>query len=326
MRHWSFWPVACLAASVVPVPCSRSPLQWLGRISYSWYLWHWPVLLLGVAYNSNHAPEYRALLVALSLALAAASHALVEAPLRRWQQWLAFPRTAVLASLAGMAAICLLGNHWTQQAQFVLHSPKLQRYASASADAPAIYRMGCDDWYRSADVRACRFGDANAEHTAVLIGDSHVGQWFPAVRKVLDKPGWQLLVLTKSSCPMVDVPFFYARIGRDYTECSQWRAEALRQIRRLALTSCCWAARPQTSPKNSGRKVPPASLPNSVRRRAASSCFKTPRTAVRWPRLLDEQSHASRLARPRHHLQRTSHLRARHQCPPMAHDRHCTLR
>lgn len=210
------------------------PLQWLGRISYSWYLWHWPVLLLGVAYNSNHAPEYRILLVALSLALAAASHALVEAPLRRWQQWLAFPRTAVLASLAGMAAICLLGNHWAQQAQFVLHSPKLQRYASASADAPAIYRMGCDDWYRSADVRACRFGDANAAHTAVLIGDSHVGQWFPAVRKVLDKPGWQLLVLTKSSCPMVDVPFFYARIGRDYTECSQWRAEALRQIRRLA--------------------------------------------------------------------------------------------
>jgi hypothetical protein len=38
------------------------------------------------------------------------------------------------------------------------------------------------------------------------------------------------MVLTKSSCPMVDEPYFYARIGREYVECANWRSQALQQI------------------------------------------------------------------------------------------------
>ncbi len=212
---------------------SLPPLQWLGRISYSWYLWHWPVLLLGVAYTGNQAPEYRALLVAFSLVLAAMSYALVEAPLRRWRQWLAFPRAAVLVSLAGMAAMVVLATHWTRQASDALQTPALQRYAAARVDVPAIYPMGCDDWYHSAAVRICSFGSEQAPHTAVLMGDSHVGQWFPAVHRALEGGVWRLLVITKSSCPMVDEPIFYARIGREYTECAQWRDAALRHVQAL---------------------------------------------------------------------------------------------
>lgn len=213
---------------------SLPPLQWIGRISYSWYLWHWPVLLLGEALTGNQSPAYRALLVAVSLLLAWLSHALVEAPLRRWKQWLAFPRLAVLVSLGSMAAIGMLGNYWMTQAGRMLQSPQIERYAAARVDAPIIYRMGCDDWYRSANVRICSFGDESAENTAVMIGDSHVGQWFPAIQGALADPGWRLLVITKSSCPMVDEPFFYARIGREYIECSQWRDAAIQYIERIS--------------------------------------------------------------------------------------------
>lgn len=31
---------------------------------------------------------------------------------------------------------------------------------------------------------------------------------------------------------MVDAPIFYARIGREYTECAQWRDAALQKCRR----------------------------------------------------------------------------------------------
>jgi hypothetical protein len=40
-------------------------------------------------------------------------------------------------------------------------------------------------------------------------------------------------VITKSACPMVDAPIFYARIGREYTECAQWRDAALQKVQAL---------------------------------------------------------------------------------------------
>lgn len=67
----------------------------------------------------------------------------------------------------------------------------------------------------------------------VLMGDSHAGQWFPAVAEAFHRPGWRLLVLSKSSCPMVDEPFFYGRIGKEYTVCATWRAHAVETVAKL---------------------------------------------------------------------------------------------
>ncbi|MBD8873107.1 acyltransferase family protein [Rhodanobacter sp. DHB23] len=222
----------CLA--VEPAGVSRllswRPLQWIGGVSYSWYLWHWPILLLGHAITGSDASSYRAAWVLLSLLLAYASCRCIEAPVRNRQEWLARPRMAIFAALALMLVANSLCVRWNNRADERAKSPGMQRYAMAHGDAPVIYGMGCDDWYQSDRVRICAFGPADAVHTAVLLGDSHAGQWFPAVAKVFDRPGWRLLVLTKSSCPMVDGPFFYARIGKQYTVCTTWRAHALAQI------------------------------------------------------------------------------------------------
>ncbi|HEY8682629.1 MAG TPA: SGNH hydrolase domain-containing protein, partial [Rhodanobacter sp.] len=104
---------------------------------------------------------------------------------------------------------------------------------TAQSDAPVIYKLGCDNWYYSDRVLFCMFGPPNAAHTAVLMGDSIAAQWFPAVAEVFQKADWRLLFLTKSSCPMVDESFFYAKIGREYTVCSTWRRRALEQVAAL---------------------------------------------------------------------------------------------
>jgi Predicted acyltransferases len=209
---------------------SWRPLQWVGGISYSWYLWHWPILLLGRAVTGSDAPLYRVAWVLLSLVLAWLSCRFIESPIRNRRQWLARPRMAIFGALALMLVANSLCVRWYNHAGERMQSPAMQRYAMAHGDAPAIYGMGCDDWYHSDRVRVCAFGPANAAHTAVLMGDSHAGQWFPAVAKAFDRPGWRLLVLTKSSCPMVDEPFFYERIGKEYTVCSAWRTHALAQV------------------------------------------------------------------------------------------------
>jgi len=209
---------------------SWRPLQAIGRVSYSWYLWHWPLLLLGHALTGSDSPAYRLFWVLLSLVLAVISYRCIEAPIRHQRRWLVHGRAALFGAMASMVLVNVLCIDWYNRASVRMKEPEQQRYAMAHSDAPVIYGMGCDDWYHSDQVQICAFGPIKAARTAVLMGDSIAGQWFPAVATIFDKLGWKLLVVTKSSCPMVDVSFFYARIGREYTECSTWRNNALKQI------------------------------------------------------------------------------------------------
>jgi len=206
------------------------PLQGIGRISYAWYLWHWPALLLGGFALDWSGPPLLAVEVLASFVLAILTYRFVESPLRRHDGWLTYRRAALLASVALMAAMNAGAFLWHNQAIASAARPDMQRYAKAYKDTPAIYAMGCDDWYKSDAVKICMFGPGDAEHTAVLMGDSIAGQWFPAMARAFHRPGWRLLVVTKSSCPMVDQPFFYERIRREYTECAKWRSAALERM------------------------------------------------------------------------------------------------
>ena len=209
------------------------PMQAIGRVSYAWYLWHWPVLLLGATLVDTDSGWNRLALVVISLIAATLSYRFFELPVRRWRLPLTRPRMAVFGALALMVLAGSLALRWHNAAAARMNMPEELRYEMARMDAPIIYGMDCDEWYHSSRVRVCEFGDKDARHTAVAIGDSVALQWFPAYEYVFVKPGWRLLVITKSSCPMVDVPIFYPRIGREYTECTQWRQDALRTIARL---------------------------------------------------------------------------------------------
>ncbi len=209
---------------------SLRPMQAIGRISYSWYLWHWPVLLLGAELIDFDSVLNRALLVLLSLMIAAASYRFFEKPIRARHGLVARPRLAVFASIALMLVAGFFALRWQTSAMLTMHDNARQPYMMARVDAPVIYGMGCDDWYHSSKVDICQFGNPDASHTAVAIGDSIGLQWFPAYARVFDRPDWKLRVMTKSSCPMVDAPIFYRRIGRRYVECEEWRNAVLQHI------------------------------------------------------------------------------------------------
>ncbi|GLQ96697.1 acyltransferase family protein [Dyella mobilis] len=212
---------------------SLTPLQAIGRVSYAWYLWHWPVLLLGYALTGVDTPVYRSAYVAVSLVLAFVSYRFVESPIRHQRWWLSHKRIATCVAFAVMAGSIWVLGRWTVGAGGELSNPAYQRFDISRRDQPLIYAMGCDDSYLSDRVKPCDFGDAKAKHTAVLLGDSIAGQWFPAVAKVFDRPDWRLVVLTKSACPMIDKSIFYPRIGRMYTECDTWRRTVLADLAQM---------------------------------------------------------------------------------------------
>ncbi len=113
---------ARLPDGLVSSMLARPGPRYVGRISYAWYLWHWPVLVLAAARwgevttgedggaASSHAPWTVVLAaVALSFVLAAVSHHAVEQPLRR-ARFLTFSRRRSLAAGGVLVAMSLVAS------------------------------------------------------------------------------------------------------------------------------------------------------------------------------------------------------------------------
>lgn len=64
---------------------SSGPILWLGKVAYSLYLWHWPLLILFTVKSGRPTPTIAlgVLVIALSLCLAHLTYTLVEDPLRQ---------------------------------------------------------------------------------------------------------------------------------------------------------------------------------------------------------------------------------------------------
>jgi peptidoglycan/LPS O-acetylase OafA/YrhL len=100
------------------------PVRFLGKISYSLYLWHWPMLILGGMYLvgplGTLAPEQAIALAALSIPVATASWLLVEEPFRRGVIPLPRPSRVVAAGVSAMLIIAVIGTGFDWGAQSAL--------------------------------------------------------------------------------------------------------------------------------------------------------------------------------------------------------------
>ncbi len=218
---------ATTGRNIVTRTLALAPMQALGKVSYSWYLWHWPVLVMGTVLLPAPSLAQRLLLAAWALVVAVLSYRLLERPIRANAALIRKPWRWILVSLLLMLGTTFAFMRWSSVAHATGARDIVDPAMTALPGVPLIYPMGCDDWYHSDRLFPCVFGDEAAPRTAVAIGDSIGLQWFPAYAEIFSSPQWRLVVLTKSSCPMVDRPIFNARIGREFTECASWRKAVL---------------------------------------------------------------------------------------------------
>ena len=220
------------ASSLLSRLMLRQPaLQFVGNISYSLYLWHWPVLILGVELLGA-SWQARLGLVAISVVLAALTFKAIENPVRR-----APMRNSLyvfVPSAFGTTLGFFVMGTWQNAAVHSLHTPAQEHILVARVDGPEISAQPCDTWYRSTEVSVCIYGPKDASHTVVMFGDSVLAQWFPAVIDIyLKQPGWRLVALTKSACSTQEVSYYYPRIKAPYTVCDLWRKRAINYIAHL---------------------------------------------------------------------------------------------
>lgn len=211
-------------------PLDTAPLRWLGRISYSLYLWHWPVLVLPVAAFGPQPIPVRLALGGLAVLLAMASLRLVEDPIRHGGWLAARPRISLVGAIGVTALVATASVAWRVHASGAAVTPAQLRFTRAAEDYDALIAAGCALDLLTAAPRPCVFGDTSGTHTLVLMGDSHAGQWFDAVDSIAKGRGWRVVVAVKSECPVPLVEYVHPRLKRRYAECGRWRDQVLARI------------------------------------------------------------------------------------------------
>lgn len=203
----------------------------VGRLSYSWYLWHWPLLVaLGDLVNRPTVMQ-RLGVCALALGIANVSYRFVEQPIRR-SQWLALRPTLTLAGAALLSVTsAYVARRIQHDAKRISESPALA-WARNAKLKPRAVNEGCLTAVYRTDVGECVYGHPDGKTTVVMFGDSHMLQWFPAIEQASLTRGWRLVVVGKAACPSVSVGVMYIREQRAYPKCSQWRENAFRRIAR----------------------------------------------------------------------------------------------
>jgi peptidoglycan/LPS O-acetylase OafA/YrhL len=205
-----------------------SPLQQLGGLSYSWYLWHWPFLVFTAALIPGASTFARELAATAALGVAFLTHHYFENPIRR-NGYLLEHASMSLGMGAASAAVCLaaalialrLANHLAEDRV-------MKALAATRADFAAMSRRDCVSVDGSDQVKLCTFGSAGSSTNIVLFGDSHAAQWFDALDSIAVRQHWRLTTAVKLGCAAVDVN---PGVGLDRDpECIAWREEAIRRI------------------------------------------------------------------------------------------------
>jgi peptidoglycan/LPS O-acetylase OafA/YrhL len=232
---------------------SLAPVRYVGRISYSWYLWHWPfIIFAGAIWGPRLSVAAGLLAVAASWVPTQLTHTLIEDPVRRAPALRRLPNRAIGLGLA-CTAVALAVGIGLRDSQPTVRLAKLSDVpgAAALADQPVPqetatalrpnplraradrsrgFYSGCLVGIEGTNSNKCLFGDPEGDRTLILFGDSHAMQYFPALEELAENHHWRLIELTKAECPPEEIEVRSMVEDREYSQCDTWRQKAFERI------------------------------------------------------------------------------------------------
>lgn len=240
---WAILPVAG-AALVIAAGVGREPKYqaflrnpvsgYLGDISYSLYLVHWPVIIL-VGSVMDVSSYYWGTVIGLSFGLSVASYHMVETPFRRitmdkvrttrklirkgryWPQKASQYATlgSIMLLIVGLGAYAMRPEAYEysgppsilaalRTTSWPELDPSMEQVIESPTVDPAI--RPCDNYNATVDVNECTYGERTAPIRIVLAGDSEGHAYAGPLRDIVLNSGGQLQLLNMSmaSCAFTD--------------------------------------------------------------------------------------------------------------------------
>lgn len=180
------------------------PLVFVGLISYSLYLWHWPLIayLNYLAVPIDLATVLGVVLVATLLAWL--TWRWVEQPMRQSGAQIGFARVFTWRFAMPVAALALLMGLVQWQGGFPTRfGPTVETLEAMTLERPADNRRGChvpNALYRTAPDAQCRLGTPKAQLDGILVGDSFANHFTGMVDLLARPDGISLMDYTMDGC------------------------------------------------------------------------------------------------------------------------------
>ncbi|WP_062387898.1 acyltransferase family protein [Demequina iriomotensis] len=221
-----------------PMIVGRARLvQGAGDISYSIYLWHWPLIVVAPWVLNRQLQWFdRVGIVMATVMVAVACYRYVEQPVRTQGFLIRRPSSvSLVVALASSSVVVAAGGavvvgventkardraveasiatvvgdaHGCYGAAAIANGPDCADPVLDGVVAPsaltAVDMAAKVCWGENeSGLVPCEWGTdaAHATETVALVGDSHASHWRPALVAVAEQRGWRILELTRASCP-----------------------------------------------------------------------------------------------------------------------------
>ena len=258
------------------------PMVFAGGISYSLYLWHYPVINLFTAWRGQPPGLAAGLaLLAVSVVLAWLSKTFVEDPVRlaralRGHGWRSVSVALAAAVPVALAAAYIASEPPPWNGRLGPGYPGAAALASANGRAAPVshgkpvlpppaqatapsYWTHCLDHQSAATPAPCVFGDTtHPTMTVALVGDSIAGNWWEALNVIAKQKHWKLVTELHGSCAWSATPALAPGTGGTYSACTAWGHAVLHDLLttvrpQLVITSSDPAENAVGYPRNSAR-------------------------------------------------------------------------
>lgn len=191
------------SGGIVAAVLSLPALRFIGLISYSLYLWHWPLLAFAVYVSFEPLSDlHRSVLIGIALGLSVLSWKFIESPFRERKiapdaRSLIVAVTAVATLLAGGSCAILAAGGIPQR-----FSTAGQKYSEVMTEAPTVEYASLDQ-VREGKLPAIGSSALHPTPTVLVWGDSHAMAALPAVNQFLAESGRSGYAAIRSETPPV---------------------------------------------------------------------------------------------------------------------------